>query len=86
VRAYFLTLQYWLAGSEDNVGHMVHYLVDRYADGSRRALRGVARTHEPVDYPELGVYHPRLPQRLSEHAADLPRVATSGSAARSDCC
>ena len=56
VRAYFLTLQYWLAGSEDNVGHMVHYLVDRYADGSRRTLRGVARTHEPVDYPELGVY------------------------------
>ena len=29
VRAYFLTLQYWLAGSEANVGHMVHFLVDR---------------------------------------------------------
>lgn len=78
VRAYFLTLQYWLAGSEDNVGHMVHYLVDRYADGARRNLRGVARTHEPVDYPEIGVYHPHLPRRLSESAADLPRTATSG--------
>jgi magnesium chelatase subunit H len=43
VRAYFLTLQYWLAGSEDNVGRMVHYLVDRYADGPRRALRGCSR-------------------------------------------
>jgi magnesium chelatase subunit H len=75
VRAYFLTLQYWLAGSEDNVGHMVHYLVDRYADGPRRSLRGVARTHEPVDYPELGVYHPRLPRRLSDSASDLPTSA-----------
>jgi magnesium chelatase subunit H len=79
VRAYFLTLQYWLAGSEDNVGRMVHFLVDRYADGPRRALRGLLKTQEPVDYPELGVYHPRMPQRLSERAADLPRVATSGS-------
>ena len=78
VRAYFLTLQYWLAGSEANVGHMVHFLVDRYADGPRRTLRGVAKTHEPVDYPELGVYHPRMANRLSENAADLPRVATSG--------
>ena len=43
VRAYFLTLQYWLAGSEENVANMVHFLVDRYADGPRRALRGVAQ-------------------------------------------
>jgi magnesium chelatase subunit H len=78
VRAYFLTLQYWLAGSEDNVGRMVHYLVDRYADGPRRALRGLVRTHAPVTYPELGVYHPQMAPRLTEHATDLPAVATRG--------
>ena len=78
VRAYFLTLQYWLAGSEANVGHMVHFLVDRYADGSRRELRGAAKTHEPVDYPELGVYHPQMPQRLAYETAALPRSATRG--------
>ena len=78
VRAYFLTLQYWLAGSEDNVHHMVHKLVDRYADGPRQALRGLVKTHEPVDYPELGVYHPRMKNRLSPSAADLPRGATGG--------
>jgi len=78
VRAYFLTLQYWLAGSEDNVGHMVHFLVDRYADGPRRALRGLLGTHEPVEYPEVGLYHPRLPHRLTQDVAELPRVATSG--------
>ena len=38
VRAYFLTLQYWLAGSEENIANMVRLLVDRYADGPRRAL------------------------------------------------
>ncbi len=78
VRAYFLTLQYWLAGSEDNVGRMVHFLVDRYAAGPRLALRGLVKTHEPVEYPEIGVYHPRIPNRLAETLAELPRVATSG--------
>ena len=34
VRAYFLTLQYWLAGSDDNVVDMIRALVDRYADGA----------------------------------------------------
>lgn len=78
VRAYFLTLQYWLAGSEDNVAHMVHFLVDRYAAGPRQGLRGLVKTHEPVDYPELGVYHPQIRNRLSDELAALPRVATSG--------
>jgi magnesium chelatase subunit H len=80
VRAYFLTLQYWLAGSEANVGRLVHFLVDRYADGPRRSLRGMVRTLEPVEYPELGVYHPRMEPRLSERAADLPACATRGAA------
>ena len=35
VRAYFLTLQYWLAGSDENIANMVRLLVDRYADGPR---------------------------------------------------
>lgn len=78
VRAYFLTLQYWLAGSQENVAGMVHYLVDRYAAGPRAALRGVARPAAPQEYPEVGVYHPRLPQRLSDRLETLPRVATTG--------
>ena len=36
VRAYFLSLQYWLSGSEDNFANMVRLLVTRYA---RRAAR-----------------------------------------------
>ncbi|CAN5918373.1 magnesium chelatase subunit H [soil metagenome] len=83
VRAYFLTLQYWLAGSEANVANMVQFLVDRYADGPRKVLRGIAKTQAPVEYPEVGVYHPRMGNtptagRMSATLADLPRVATTG--------
>jgi len=78
VRAYFLTLQYWLAGSEANVANMVQFLVDRYADGPRKALRGLAKPQPPVEYPEVGVYHPRMTGRMSSLPAELPRVATSG--------
>ena len=36
VRAYFLTLQYWLAGSDENVVNLVRFLVNRYAGGAAR--------------------------------------------------
>ncbi|MCR5868074.1 magnesium chelatase subunit H [Aquincola sp. J276] len=75
LRAYFLTLQYWLGGSQDNVLNMVLSLVDRYADGPRRHLRGMLAAAAPVEYPELGVYHPRLPTRLADAAELLPAPA-----------
>jgi magnesium chelatase subunit H len=71
VRAYFLSLQYWLGGSEDNMVNMVSFLIDRYADGPRKVLRGLAKVGAPVEYPELGVYHPRMSGRLSESIDDL---------------
>jgi magnesium chelatase subunit H len=83
VRAYFLVLQYWLAGSQENVASLVRLLVERYADGPRRALRSLARPQAPVEYPEIGLYHPRMQApgtgRMSTQTALLPRVATSGS-------
>ncbi len=72
LRAYFLTLQYWLAGSEDNLNRMVRFLVDRYADGPRRPLRGRVQAGSPIEYPETGVYHPRLAGRIGEDAGKLP--------------
>jgi len=74
VRAYFMTLQYWLGGSEENIRNMVRSLVDRYADGPRRVLRGSGRPADPVEYPELGVYHPRMPGRLAESVDQLPSL------------
>ncbi len=73
VRAYFLSMQYWLAGSEDNVVNFCKFLIDRYADGPRRHLRGTLKAEAPVEYPDTGVYHPRLPGRIGEHAEKLPR-------------
>jgi magnesium chelatase subunit H len=83
VRAYFLTLQYWLAGSQQNIGNLVHMLVQRYAAGPREGLRALARPQPPLEYPEVGVYHPRMVgdgvhNGMSDDLAQLPRVATSG--------
>jgi magnesium chelatase subunit H len=77
VRAYFLCLQYWLAGTEDNVANLVRFLIDRYADGPRRGLRGALRPAPPIDYPEIGVYHPHLPSRIADETQRLP-LAGSG--------
>ncbi len=79
LRAYFLTLQYWLAGSEENFRRLVKFLVSRYAAGPREALRGRFREQAPLLYPDTGVYHPRMKQRLSERAADLPRPRRGGT-------
>ncbi len=82
VRAYFLAMQYWLAGSQENIQGLVSLLIDRYAAGPRAALRGL-KVPAPVEYPEVGLYHPRLQSeaghRLSDRLSDLPRVATSGT-------
>jgi magnesium chelatase subunit H len=78
VRAYFLAMQYWLAGSEQNMVSLVQFLVSRYADGPRRVLRERCQVTAPIDYPEVGVYHPRMAARLSSDVAHLPSVATTG--------
>jgi magnesium chelatase subunit H len=76
VRAYFLTLQYWLAGSDENVVAMVRALIDRYAAGARMYRRGITKADAPLEYPETGVYYPHAPQRISESLRLLP--ATKG--------
>jgi len=72
VRSYFITLQYWLGGSDDNVLNMVRHLIDRGADGPRKSLRGNVKVEAPVDYPEVGVYHPRMSGKFSEDVQALP--------------
>lgn len=79
VRAYFLTLQYWLGGSDENVGNMVRFLVGRYADGPRKALRAKVKAAAPVEYPEVGVYHPRLEGRFGTRAEQVPSTGTAGT-------
>jgi len=75
VRSYFLTLSYWLSGSQENVANLVRFLIDKYANGPRQIYRGALKPRDPAEYPELGVYHPRLPQRLSANVAPLQELA-----------
>jgi magnesium chelatase subunit H len=79
LRAYFLTLQYWLAGSDDNVANMVRFLVDRYAGAPRRTWQGKLKAELPAEYPEVGVYHPRMKNRIADSAQRLPPPARSTS-------
>ncbi|KQW42030.1 MULTISPECIES: magnesium chelatase subunit H [unclassified Roseateles] len=84
VRAYFLTLQYWLAGSQDNIANMVRLLVERYAAGPRKSLRAEAQPQQPIEYPEVGLYHPRMSHPsavglMSTLPEALPKVATTGT-------
>lgn len=74
LRAWFLSMQYWLGGSDDNIEAMIRFLVARYA--SRTEWRGI-KAAAPVDYPDVGLYHPDLadPQwgRITTDPARLPR-------------
>ena len=82
VRAYFLTMQYWLSGSEENLASMVRFLVSHYAGGARAGLRGAVDAEAPIDYPDTGIYHPALPGRIAESvsavAAPQPCRGTVG--------
>jgi magnesium chelatase subunit H len=74
VRAYFLAMQYWMGGSDANLLNLVRHVVDRGAEGPRRVLRGLAKPQPPINYPDMGVYHPRMAGRLSDNADELPTV------------
>ncbi len=78
VRAYFMALQYWLAGSEENLANMVRLLVGRYVTGERAHLAGSLRVGPPVQYPELGLYHPRAHGRIVERLDQLPAEGAAG--------
>ena len=75
VRAYFLALQYWLAGSEENMANLVRLLIERYADGPRRTLRAACKAALPVEYPEVAVYHPRMAACIADDVNALPRAS-----------
>jgi magnesium chelatase subunit H len=72
VRAYMLCLQYWLAGSSENLANLVRLLAKRYADAP------VAQPAAPIEYPEIGLYHPRIPGLFAGDVAKLPRQAGKG--------
>jgi magnesium chelatase subunit H len=79
LRAWFLCMQYWLGSSDDNIEAMVRFLISRYSHEAK--WRGTPAP-EPLEYPEVGLYHPDLPDRITTDPAALPQprkpVATVG--------
>jgi magnesium chelatase subunit H len=79
VRSYFLALQYWLAGSDENIANMVRMLVSRYTTGARLEAAAHVKPQPPIEYPETGLYHPRLPGRVTDQLDALPSHGTAGT-------
>ena len=70
MRAWFLTMQYWLGASDDNIEAMVRFLISRYAHVTDwRDTPAPA----PLEYPETGLYHPDLPGRIGTDPEELPQ-------------
>lgn len=80
LRAYFLCLQYWLGGSEENMLNLVLYLVSRYAgvgDKKKRDTYSKLKFEPPFEYPDVGVYHPRMKPRIATKSNELPNVVNA---------
>ena len=75
VRAYFLAMQYWLAGSEENIANMIRYLGARYVPG----LGDVSKVAAPREYPDVGVYHPGIADRIADDVRQLPSGQSAGT-------
>ncbi len=73
LRSWFLVMQYWLGGSDDNIEQMVRYLLGKYATSRPEFMGGEAA--QPIDYPDVALYHPDLPQRITEDPRDIPGPA-----------
>ncbi len=52
LRAWFLCMQYWLGGSDDNFEGLLRHLIGRYSDLFD------TQAAAPIEYPEVGLYHP----------------------------
>lgn len=70
LRAWFLCMQYWLGSSDDNMEAMVRFLLGRY---SERSEWSGAEAAAPREYPEVGLYHPDLKDRITTNVSDLPK-------------
>ena len=69
LRTWFLMMQYWLAASDENVERMIRLLISRYA--RHDAWRGDT-VALPEDYPNTGLYHPGLKERITVDPDRLP--------------
>ncbi len=71
LRTWFLTMQYWLASSDENVERMIRLLISRH---SRNPHWRGGMVAAPEVYPDTGLYHPDLAGRITSDPRELPDV------------
>ena len=76
LRAWFMCMQYWLGTSDENIEAMVRFLISRY--GRTEALRSIPAA-DPVEYADVGLYHPGLKARITTEPTDLPKAGKAGT-------
>lgn len=76
LRIYFLIMQYWLSGSDENVSGMLQLLVTKYIVGGK-----IGNVPPPVEYPEVGftirgwrIAYPSQQMTCLKEAAPVPSV------------
>ncbi|MEM1396388.1 MAG: magnesium chelatase subunit H [Pseudomonadota bacterium] len=76
LRAYFLCMQYWLAGTDENFKNMIAFLIERYAATERGVDRSTLTVGAPVEAPEVGLYHPDIDGKVVDLLSKLPGART----------
>ena len=81
VRVYLLSIQYWLAGTADNIANLILLHVEKYADGPRKVLRARVKSAAPRSYPEVGLWHPdvRAEHGITENLTLIPARGAAGT-------
>ena len=76
LRVWFMCMQYWLGGSDENMHAMLTLLVSRYAKSIDLPELDAP---EPVEYADVGLYHPSLKNRITTELAKLPKAGKKGT-------
>ncbi|MEM1433658.1 MAG: magnesium chelatase subunit H [Pseudomonadota bacterium] len=78
LRVYFLAMRYWLLGSEQNLVHLAALLLCRYSANGELGPFREGDIPAPIEYPENGIYHPRLPaHHIATAVTALPQTVTA---------
>ena len=74
LRVFFLSLQYWLSGSKENIYSLFCMLLLKYSKAKKSLEEFNDFYKPPKEYPDIGIYHPRMRGKISNQLSKLPRV------------
>lgn len=81
VRVYLLSIQYWLAGTSENIANLILLHVEKYANGPRTVLRARVKSVSPRNYPDIGLWHPDVKggHGITELLSAIPSRGNAGT-------